>query len=316
MKNTSLLQLFAIDKQNQIRSIDEVTRGLSCDCICPSCGEVVIARQGEVREWHFAHASTVECSTGAETALHLAAKQVILQHQGITIPGRTVTESLRLADGRSGIGEVTRSEMWLNFNDVEAEMSFRNIRPDIVATLNNSYFFIEIAVTHFVDEEKKQLFYELNLPTIEIDLASIKETIWTWELLEEIVLKNTNHKKWINMLQYSQLQHEAKEIALANALNMEMPESENIQNPTIVSVRNRFLINGRILDLIVKPTTLAIWSPYDPTLNEAIKPLIRKAGGRWYPKYKSWFAPLKAKSYLLSEFEKLSGSPPKAMSNT
>jgi competence CoiA-like predicted nuclease len=67
MKNTSLLQLFAIDKQNQIRSIDEVTRGLSCECTCPSCGEAVIARQGEVREWHFAHASTLECSTGAET---------------------------------------------------------------------------------------------------------------------------------------------------------------------------------------------------------------------------------------------------------
>lgn len=311
MKNTSLLQLFAIDKQNQIRSIDEVTRGLACECSCPSCGEVVIAKQGEVREWHFAHASTVECSYGAETALHLAAKQLILQHQGISIPSRVVTEFLRLADGRTGNGEVVRPEMWLDFNDVEAEISFTNIRPDIVATLNNSYFFIEIAVTHFVDEEKKQLFYELNVPTIEIDLASIKETIWTWELLEEIVLKNTNHKKWINMLQHSQLQDEAKEIALANALNMEIPES--IPNTAIVSVRNRFLINGRILDLIIKPTTLAIWSPYDPVLNETIKPLIRKAGGRWYPKYKSWFAPLKAKSYLLTEFEKLSGCPPKAI---
>jgi predicted RNA-binding Zn-ribbon protein involved in translation (DUF1610 family) len=313
MKNTSLLQLFAIDKQNQIRSIDEVTRGLSCECTCPSCGEEVIARQGEVREWHFAHASTVVCTTGAETALHLAAKQVILQHQGITIPGRTVTESLRLADGRSGTGEVTRPEMWLDFNNVEAEMSFRNIRPDIVASLNNTYFFIEIAVTHFIDEDKKELFYELNLPTLEIDLASIKETRWTWESLEETVLNSIDHKKWIHMLNQAQLQDEAKQIALANALNMKVPES--IKNTTIASVRNRFLINGRILDVIVKANTLAIWSPYDPHLNEAIKPLIRKAGGRWYPKYKSWFAPLKAKSFLLSEFEKLSGSQPKAIFN-
>jgi len=216
-----------------------------------------------------------------------------------------------LADGRTGTGEVNRPEMWLDFNDVEAEMSFRNIRPDIVASLNNTYFFIEIAVTHFVDKNKKELFYELNLPTLEIDLASIKETIWTWESLEEEILNNVNHKTWINMLQFSELQQEAKDIALANALKMEI--SEKTHDPRVASIRNRFLVNGKMLDLIVKPTSLAVWSPYDPHLNELIKPLIRKAGGRWYPRYKNWFVPLRAKSYLLSEFEKLSGSPPKAM---
>lgn len=314
MKNTSLLQLFAIDKQNQIRSIDEVTRGLSCECRCPSCGEDVVARQGEVREWHFAHISTIECSNGAETALHLAAKQILLQHQGVSIPVRTVTESIRLADGRTGTGEVSRPGVWLDFNDTDEEVSFGSIRPDIVAALNNTYFFIEIAVTHFVDEQKKQLFYELNMPTLEIDLASLKETRWTWELLEDTVINSTDYKTWINMLQHSELQKEAQDIALANALNMAIPE--NVQDSRIATVRNRFLINGRILDLIVKPTTLAIWSPYDPTLNDTIKPIIRKAGGHWYPKYKSWFAPLRAKAYLLSEFEKLSGCPPKAMFNT
>lgn len=246
MENTSLLQLFAIDKQNQMRSVDEVARGLSCECSCPSCGEKVIARQGKIREWHFAHASVAECSSGAETALHLAAKQLILKHQGISIPTRVVSESVRLRDGRSGTGEATRPEMWLDFNSVEAEMSFRNIRPDIVASLDDTYFFIEIAVTHFVDEAKRQLFDELNVPTIEIDLASVKETKWTWELLEEIVLKNTSYKKWINMLHYSALQNEANAIAMENALSMEIPQG--IQNSTIAAVRNRFLINGRILD--------------------------------------------------------------------
>ncbi|OIR12495.1 competence protein CoiA-like family protein [mine drainage metagenome] len=313
MENTSLLQLFATDKQNQIRSVDEVARGLACECRCPSCGKQVIARQGEVREWHFAHASISECDSGAETALHLAAKQLILQHQGISIPTRSVSETIRLKDGRNGVGEATRPELWLDFKDVEAEMSFRNIRPDIVASLENTYFFIEIAVTHFVDDAKKELFDELNIPTIEIDLASVRETKWTWPLLEEIVLTNTSHKKWLNMLHYPDLQKEASDIAMKNALNMAIPESTS--NANVVNERNRFLINGRILDLIVKPSTLAIWSPYDPLLNEMIKPLIKKAGGRWYPKYKNWFVPLKAKTYLLTELEKLSGKPPKTMSN-
>jgi hypothetical protein len=100
---------------------------------------------------------------GAETALHLAAKQLIVQNQGISVPGRVVNESVKMADDRSGEGEVTRPEMWLDFNTVEEEMSFGNIRPDIAATLNDTYLFIEIAVTHFVDQVKRELLDELNI---------------------------------------------------------------------------------------------------------------------------------------------------------
>ena len=34
-----------------------VPRGRNCGCICPSCKTPLIARQGELKEWHFAHRS-------------------------------------------------------------------------------------------------------------------------------------------------------------------------------------------------------------------------------------------------------------------
>ena len=166
MESNSLLQLFAIDKHNLVRSVDEVSRGLACECTCPNCGEKVIARQGDVREWHFAHSTVAECDFAAESALHRAAKQVLLQNKGITAPARKVIETVTLPDGRTGVGEASRPEMWIDFLTVNAEMTFNNVRPDITTVIGASYLFIEIAVTHFVDDNKMQSLNVLKITTI------------------------------------------------------------------------------------------------------------------------------------------------------
>jgi len=118
MENTSLLQSFALDKDKRIRSVDEVARGLACECTCPCCGERVIARQGEVREWHFAHASGADCEHAAESALHLAAKQLLLEGGGLRVPEFRVHTKVRLPDGRTGEAEAIRPDAWIDFDEV------------------------------------------------------------------------------------------------------------------------------------------------------------------------------------------------------
>ena len=306
MESKSLLQLFAIDKHNVVRSVDEVLRGLACECTCPNCGEKVIARQGDVREWHFAHSTVVECDFAAESALHRAAKQVLLQNKGISLPIRKVIETLTLPDGRTGVGEASRPEMWIDFITVDAEMTFSNVRPDITASIGSTYLFIEIAVTHFVDENKMHSLNVLNIPTIEIDLSKIKDVKWTWPLLEVAVLENPENKKWLKALDFSTLQKEAKDAAIVNALSY--PVSEVTNSKSTSAVRTRFWIDSRMLDIIERPFGLAIWSPYDPHLNDIIKPLMRTIGGRWQPRFKNWLAPLEAKPYLFDELYKLSNN--------
>ena len=58
--------------------ITEVERGLACGCICPCCENQLIARKGPIVAHHFAHAGE-NCEGGAETALHLAAKEILSQ---------------------------------------------------------------------------------------------------------------------------------------------------------------------------------------------------------------------------------------------
>jgi competence protein CoiA len=82
-----MLSLFALHESNRFVHVSEVERGLACDCRCAVCGEPVIARQGELREHHFAHSSNAEpCASYYESDLHRFAKRVIIEARGLVVP--------------------------------------------------------------------------------------------------------------------------------------------------------------------------------------------------------------------------------------
>ncbi|GAB6194696.1 hypothetical protein JCM39068_44570 [Desulfocastanea catecholica] len=60
-----------------MKYILEVPKGLACQCDCPECGTPLIAKKGQINKKHFAHSIDVDCS--GETALHRAAKQILIQ---------------------------------------------------------------------------------------------------------------------------------------------------------------------------------------------------------------------------------------------
>jgi len=305
MENQSLLQSFAVDKDGRIRSVEEVARGLACECTCPGCGDKVIARQGEIREWHFAHASGSDCEGGTETALHLAAKQLLLKSGGLTIPEIRIGHEVRLPDGRLGEGEAYRPERWIDFQTVEAEKMVGTIRPDIVAVVGHTMLFVEIAVTHFVDEGKRAILTSYEVPTIEINLASLHSEYWTWERLGEYVIETTQVKHWVHFLDQRDLEEEARLQAMHAAQKQTLPEIKTPVEVTLPrAVRTRFWIGDRMVDAIERPFGIAIWSPYDPELNVLIKSIVKLLGGRWQPRFKNWLVPLEAKTWLFEELAK------------
>lgn len=310
MENQSLLQSFAMDKDGRIRSVDEVARGLACECFCPSCTDAVMARQGEIREWHFAHAGDSHCDGGSESALHLAAKQLLLESGGLTVPEIRVRAEVRLPDGRVGKGEAYRPGRWIDFQTVEAEKAIGTIRPDIVAVVGNSMLFVEIAVTHFVDTEKQAVLASLGVPTVEIDLATFQCEKWTWELLYEYVIEHALNKRWVHFLEHEALRKEADEAAEQAALSQPIPISDLPKVSPPASVRTRFWIGNRMVDAIERPFGIAVWSPYDPELNVLIKSIVRFLGGRWQPRFKNWLLPLSSKAWLFEELSKHSTRAP------
>lgn len=69
------LLTYAFNSNGNFVHIDDVPKGLACDCYCPSCKEKLVAKNGGVKRiHHFAHASGMDCEAAYETMLHKLAK--------------------------------------------------------------------------------------------------------------------------------------------------------------------------------------------------------------------------------------------------
>lgn len=191
---------FGIRPDGQLVDANQTARGKACECRCPGCGAPLIARQGAVRTAHFSHKSTVDCATAAETALHMAAKQVLLQATRITLPS-LVLEASR-SDPRFGWFQESgtcfegRTE-WLTA--VKAEVWLSGIRPDILATGTDlGQFAIEIRVTHEVDYEKAADIRRRQLPCIEIDLRPYIGSVFSMADLTQHIVEAADNKNWLH----------------------------------------------------------------------------------------------------------------------
>lgn len=98
----------AIDGAGAIRFAREVQRGAACGCHCPECSSPVVAKQGDVRTWHFAHEGgqeRPECEVGASNLLRRLAAE-LLRREGVVVPqyreqigGRVITLESGLSTG-------------------------------------------------------------------------------------------------------------------------------------------------------------------------------------------------------------------------
>ena len=79
----------ALDGLGAVRFVGEVDRGAACGCFCPVCASPLIARQGRLKEWHFAHEAAqerVECEVGALNMIRRVAAEVLHRNPLPTLP--------------------------------------------------------------------------------------------------------------------------------------------------------------------------------------------------------------------------------------
>lgn len=178
----------------------EVARGKACNCVCPGCQQPLLAKQpiSSGRVAHFAHAQGADCAVGLETSVHLAAKQIIEQERALYFP------ALRpILDIRDALGNPYRKEELLAsaglrpLEDVRLEKAISTLRPDVLATPVGSLhrIAIEIAVTHFVDEAKRDQLKQLRLPALEYDLSACRDL--SWDALRDALLKGSVPVRWV-----------------------------------------------------------------------------------------------------------------------
>ena len=187
-------------KNDTFVSVHDVVSGLACGCVCPCCHKKLQANKGKINVNYFSHdpsEETSSCTKAFETSIHSMAKQ-ILSEEGYTIfPSLVIEMSQTDMNGATHTEKRTiETESISRFNKVELEQRLEDIRPDIIAYINDEPILIEVAVTHFVDEKKKQYIRGLNLPAIEIDLSSVSYTTTKEEL--KALICSPAKRAWIS----------------------------------------------------------------------------------------------------------------------
>ena len=172
-------------KDGKLVHIDSVLNGLSCNCICPSCGGILEAHQGQKNQHHFKHYSIADCEHGSESALHIMAKNIIAKTKIVYIP-----RAPRNIYDLSPLGKCYRFE-----NSYIEKAVSQGIRCDVLLQTGDTILNVEIKVTHEVDASKKLKFFNENLRTIEIDLSGIVDNFN--ELTVRKIIESGTHTELI-----------------------------------------------------------------------------------------------------------------------
>jgi len=111
-----------------------VPLGKNCGCVCPGCRQTVYAKHcmSGKRAPHFHHAPGSNCATGYETALHLAAKQLIEARAVLAFP--ELVASLKIVDDTGHFHKPERQLVAAGsrrLKSVVLEERLAQIRPDI-----------------------------------------------------------------------------------------------------------------------------------------------------------------------------------------
>lgn len=177
--------------------IAEVESGLACQCVCAACGERLVARKGRKRRHHFAHYVHTGCDGGSETVLHRLAKEIFLSLTHVVVPpydfkrvkhfryGRSVSHAERLAAG--GIVPI---------ESVRLEAPYPGVRPDIEIESHGKRLFIEIEVSHSVNQLKRRRLRAIDVPTIAIILDEV-DAMLSREALTALLRDDELSKQWV-----------------------------------------------------------------------------------------------------------------------
>ena len=156
-----------------IAHVEEVPSGLACGCTCPACGDVLVAKKGRCRRHHFAHHGEVECPWAVETALHLAAKQILARRRAIVLPAVHLGDGVRDGEGDAPRGPALAAARRVTLDTVRLERRLGEVVPDVIAWVAGRDLYIEVRVTHAVDEAKRAKVAARGVSTVEIDLSDL-----------------------------------------------------------------------------------------------------------------------------------------------
>ncbi|MGH8073119.1 MAG: hypothetical protein ACREO4_03470 [Lysobacter sp.] len=137
--------------QDDFVDVAEVPRGKASGCICWSCRMPLVAKQGDVKQWHFAHATRGtyqnaqdKCEFSFFVSVRMMARQVIGASLTLDLPPYRGTIERRMTPySRPTTAEFTVTEASsITLSQVEVEKTFNGVPVDLIGRIADFAFVI------------------------------------------------------------------------------------------------------------------------------------------------------------------------------
>ena len=217
----------------ELVGIDEVERGLNCNCICPSCQMILEARKGDEREHHFKHHSTktkdgskVKCDYSYWVSVRSMAKQLIEKNRGLKVKtSHKLISNLPYQNKNFIIKNVIINSRHHKYKfDLELHSSIGTIYIYFLTDESNDEGRYR---THFYERNK----YFLEDLILEINLTDMKNNSKTARVfLEKLLFETISNKNFLIPCCLFLRQKKIKRVSKPKKTIQAKKSSKNISN--------------------------------------------------------------------------------------
>ncbi len=179
-------------KNGSLVNIRKVKSGLECGCICPACNHLLVAKKGRNRKHHFAHYEVADCEYGLDTTIRYIAREILENSKKMILPDNV------FSCGRDKYNYP--QQQVIDIENVTIEKSLLLPIPEITIYSEGKAIKLEIIVTHDIDKRTYYKFRKLRIPTLKLDLNSLKATISSRNpksVLKKYLLEDSSHTSWL-----------------------------------------------------------------------------------------------------------------------
>ena len=196
---------FAIRKSDhKFVEVSDVERGQRCGCVCPSCNQSVIARQGNVNVWHFSHDQNAidkpvkECDISFNSCCRQYAIELLLQGEitRLCTPDLVISEPCLTLECDEWTANVTDPHTLENIT------AKKTTKYDIEISVGsyNLFLFFSYKDRHLPvsPADKTAGLLAVDITPVETEFYSQKTTPGLLkELLTKLMAFDTKHKSWL-----------------------------------------------------------------------------------------------------------------------
>ena len=177
-------------KTGQLVTVDQVEKGLACDCFCPECNMPLIAKKGNKVHHHFSHKSHDNneikfdsCGYDFWRSLHLLSFKILKEQGGFQMPAIKLFHKEEFLTEYYDLEKTLVPGKYVKFDEIKyGYITSGQKLKTIIARVGNSIFLICPLFSKEKDETFKTYEYVARkgkgeLPVILIDMDGIKERV-------------------------------------------------------------------------------------------------------------------------------------------